>query len=102
MSEDTELVTLIATFRAVNGEDSRVLSLIKAYGEVVRQEPGNIFFDVYTERDDPHAFVIMEQYQNQEAFEQHLAGSKGKEFNTQLAPLVEGGGSELQFLRIAT
>ena len=102
MSADTQPVTLIATFRAVQGQDSKILSLIGAYGEAVRAEPGNIFFDIYTEHHDGHAFVIIERYANQHAFEQHLGGDKGKEFNQQLAPLVEGEGSQLQFLRIAT
>jgi quinol monooxygenase YgiN len=102
MSADTEPVTLIATFRAIEGQDSKVLSLIGEYGLAVRAEPGNIFFDIYTEHDDGHAFVIVERYSNQHAFDQHLAGDEGKVFNQQLAPMVEGEGSQLQFLRIAT
>jgi quinol monooxygenase YgiN len=61
-----------------------------------------ISFDIYTEHDDDHAFVIMERYSNQHAFDQHLAGDEGKVFNQRLAPMVEGEGSQLQFLRIAT
>ncbi len=99
MSKNTEPVTLIATFRAAAGQDSHVIS---AYGEVVRKEPGNIFFEIYTERDDRHAFVIIERYQNEQAFRKHLDGAEGTAFNLQLAPLVEGEGSELQFLRIAS
>jgi len=102
MSEETEPVTLIATFRAADGQDSTVARLIGAYGEVVRNEPGNIFFEIYTERDDSQAFVIIERYQNGQAFQQHLEGAEGKVFNEQLSPLVEGKGSELQFLRIAS
>ena len=102
MSENTEPVTLIATFRAVAGQDSHVFGLISAYGEVVRKEPGNIFFEIYTERDDRHAFVIIERYRNEQAFQRHLDGAEGTAFNLQLAPLVEGEGSELQFLRIAS
>lgn len=101
MPEDSEPVTLIATFRTVDGQESRVMQLITAYGEIVRSEPGNIFFDIYTERNDNLAFVIIERYRDQGAFDQHLGGDAGKEFNRQLAPLIEGDGSELLFLRIA-
>lgn len=100
MSHETEPVTLIARFRALEGQESLASSLIGAYGEVVRSEPGNVFFDIYTDRDDDRAFVIIERYRNEQGFHDHLNGAAGKEFNAKLAPLVEGGGSELQFLRI--
>lgn len=102
MAEQSEPVTLIATFRATSGQHETVLDLIGEYGKAVREEPGNIFFDIYTEQDDPHGFVIFEQYRDQNAFHEHLGGEKGQVFNQKLAPLVEGDGSELQFLRIAT
>lgn len=102
MTDDREPVTLIATFRAVEGQGTDVHRLITAYGDVVRSEPGNVFFDIYTDRDDSHSFVIVEQYQDQQAFEDHLGGDEGKAFNKVLGPLVEGGGSKLQFLRGAS
>jgi hypothetical protein len=43
MPQSAQPVTLIATFRAQQGHDSTVLSLISAYGDLVRAEPGNIF-----------------------------------------------------------
>lgn len=102
MAEQSEPVTLIATFRATSGQHETVLGLISEYGKAVRQEPGNIFFDIYTEQEDPHGFVIFEQYRDQSAFHAHLGGDTGKIFNETLAPLIEGDGSELQFLRIAS
>jgi quinol monooxygenase YgiN len=99
MTHDTEPVTLIATFRAMEGHASTVMTLISAYGEVVRREEGNLVFEIYTERDDSHAFVIFERYRDEAAFQAHLAGAEGTEFNARLTPLVAGGGSTLQFLR---
>lgn len=102
MTDDGEPVTLIARFRAADGQDTEVHRLITAYGNFVRREPGNVLFDIYTDRDDSHSFVIVEQYQDQQAFEDHLGGAEGKTFNKVLGPLVEGGGSKLQFLRGAS
>lgn len=101
MLDEAEPITLIATFKALSGRDAEVHRLISAYGEVVRSEPGNVFFDIYTDSDDSHSFVILEQYLDQRAFDHHLGGDEGKTFNQVLGPLVEGGGSELQFLRLA-
>ncbi len=100
MPGESEPITLIATFKALSGKGAQVHRLISAYGEVVRSEPGNVFFDIYTDSDDSHSFVIIERYLDQRAFDDHLGGEEGKAFNQVLGPLVEGGGSELQFLRL--
>ena len=102
MSAEAENVTLVARFRAKNGQHSRVSKLIRTYGEAVREEAGNIFFDIYTDREDSLAFVIIERYRDEAAFQAHLDGEKGKVFNQELGPLVEGSGSTLQFLRIVS
>jgi quinol monooxygenase YgiN len=102
MSAEAENVTLVARFRAKNGQDLTVSRLITKYGEAVRAEAGNIFFDIYTDREDSLAFVIIERYRDEAAFQAHLDGEKGKVFNQDLGPLVEGTGSELQFLRIVS
>jgi quinol monooxygenase YgiN len=98
MSADSNVVNLIATFRALPEQATRVEGLISAYADIVRQEPGNVIFEVYTDRDDPHAFIVVERYVDEDAFQAHLAGEAGKEFNAELTPLIEGGGSALQFL----
>jgi quinol monooxygenase YgiN len=91
-------VNLIATFRAKTGMAMTVRDLIVEYGGLVRDEPGNVFFEVYTNASDDAAFVIVERYVDQAAFDAHLFGEAGKEFNVALGDLIEGSGSELQFL----
>lgn len=98
MSEATTNVNLIATFRASSGNSQNVSKLICDYAAIVRQEPGCLLFEVYTDRDDLHQFVVVERYVDEEAFQAHLAGRAGHQFNAELTPLVEGGGSVLQFL----
>ena len=98
MSADHEEVNLVATFRAKAGHVDQVRDLIVNYGELVRAEPGNEFFEIYTDRDSHGDFVIVERYRDHAAFEQHLTAEVGKEFNRKLGPLIEGNGSELQFL----
>lgn len=98
MSSDVGNINLVATFRAQEGKTEDVRKLIVEYGHIVRDEPGNIFFHVYTDVDDPAQFVIIERYVDQAAFDAHLGAEVGKEFNRNLGPLIEGNGSELQFL----
>jgi quinol monooxygenase YgiN len=98
MSAPKGEINLIATFRAQDGQQGNVKNLIVEYGEIVRKEPGNVFFEIYTDTEDSKDFVIVERYQDQAAFDAHLSAGVGKEFNQKLQPLIEGSGSELQFL----
>jgi quinol monooxygenase YgiN len=98
VSHETENINLVATFRAAEGKTEAVRELIVEYGHIVRNEPGNIFFHVYTDADDDAEFVIIERYVDQAAFDAHLGAEVGKEFNRNLGPLIEGDGSQLQFL----
>jgi quinol monooxygenase YgiN len=98
MSTTKGEINLIATFRAKDGHQGNVKDLIVEYGELVRKEPGNVFFEIYTDTEDSKDFVIVERYQDQAAFDAHLSAGVGKEFNLKLQPLIEGSGSELQFL----
>lgn len=98
MSSSSGEINLIATFRSREGEANTVKDLIVEYGKLVRQEPGNIFFEIYTDTKDANDFVIVERYKDQAAFEAHLSAEVGKVFNGNLQPLIEGAGSELQFL----
>jgi len=98
MTTTDENINLVATFRAKAEAIDTVRDMIVAYGHVVRSEPGNIFFEIYTDVTDDAAFVIIERYENRQAFEAHLAGPEGAPFNAALGELIEGDGSELQFL----
>jgi quinol monooxygenase YgiN len=64
----------------------------------VRAEPGNLVFDPHTLVDEPRRWFVYEVYRDEEAFRDHVAADYGAAFNAELAPLVEGGGSQLTFL----
>jgi len=64
----------------------------------VRDEPGNVAFEVYTKAEDPRAYWIYEVYRDEDAFQAHLAAPYGGPFNAELADLIEEDGSVLTFL----
>ena len=72
--------------------------LIVDYGDFVRQEPEKVFFEIYSDSEEARQFVIVERYRDQEAFDAYLATQEGKAFNASLEPLIDGTGSQLQFL----
>ena len=94
----SEQIVLYAEFTARPGERAGVGDLIRSYADVVRAEPGNIVFDVYTRTDAPDRFVVFEVYRDQAAFDAHISAADGAAFNDALGPLIVGGASELSFL----
>ncbi|WP_338783650.1 putative quinol monooxygenase [Streptomyces sp. DG1A-41] len=90
--------TLLAEFTAREGAEDEVTRLILEYAEKVREEEGNLAFDVYTKEASPRAYWIFEVYRDEDAFQAHLKAPYGGPFNTALAPLIEEDASVLTFL----
>jgi quinol monooxygenase YgiN len=90
--------TLFAEFTAREGAEGEVARLLREYAKKVREEEGNLVFDVYTKASHPRAFWIFEVYRDEDAFQAHLKAPYGGPFNTALAPLIEEDASVLTFL----
>ncbi|MBB6420867.1 putative quinol monooxygenase [Streptomyces sp. AK010] len=90
--------TLLAEFTAREGAEDEVARMIVEYAEKVRQEDGNLAFDVYTKEANPRAYWIFEAYRDEDAFQAHLKAPYGGPFNTALSPLIEEDASVLTFL----
>lgn len=90
--------TLLAEFTAREGAEDEVARLIRDYALKVREEEGNLVFDVYTKAAAPRAFWIFEAYRDEDAFQAHLKAPYGGPFNAALVPLIEEDASVLTFL----
>ncbi|MGW2638404.1 putative quinol monooxygenase [Streptomyces sp. NPDC001348] len=90
--------SLLAEFTAREGAEDEVARLIRDYAREVRQEAGNLAFDVYTKASAPRAYWIFEVYRDEEAFQAHLEAPYGGPFNAALVPLIEEDASVLTFL----
>ena len=99
MPRTEQQVVLSAEFTAERDSADRAEALLRDYAETVRAEPGNVVFDVYRRDEQPDRFFVFEIYRDRAAFETHLAGTAGREFNAALSPRIVEDGSELNFLR---
>lgn len=90
--------TLLAEFTAREGAQDEVSRLIREYALKVREEEGNLVFDVYTKESEPRAYWIFEVYRDEDAFQAHLNAPYGGPFNAALTPLIEEDASVLTFL----
>ncbi|MDQ0798107.1 putative quinol monooxygenase [Streptomyces sp. B1I3] len=90
--------TLLAEFTVLPGSEERVAELVRDYAVRVREEPGNVVFEVYTKELDHLAYWIFEVYADEAAFQAHLAAPYGPPFNATLQPLIQEKESLLTFL----
>ncbi|MFF1596910.1 putative quinol monooxygenase [Streptomyces mirabilis] len=90
--------TLLAEFTAREGAEDEVARLIRDYARTVREEEGNLAFDVYTKAANPRGYWIFEVYRDEDAFKTHLDAPYGALFNAALTPLIEEDASVLTFL----
>jgi quinol monooxygenase YgiN len=91
--------TLYAEFTVKRGNEARVAEMMRELTALVRQEPGNVVFDPYTEEADPNRYFVFEVYDDEAAFHAHISADYGARFNAELADLIEGDASELTSLR---
>ncbi|MEU3608742.1 antibiotic biosynthesis monooxygenase family protein [Streptomyces sp. NPDC035033] len=93
-----EKKSLPAEFTVRPGNEERVARLVREYAARVREEPGNLAFEVYTKESDPSAYWIFEAYTGEAAFQEHVAAPYGPPFNLALQPLIQEKESLLTFL----
>lgn len=87
---------LYAQMKAVQGQQEFVAQALTKMAENVRQEPGNVRFEVFTLPDG--TFHVEETYKDEAAFQAHMGTQHGKDFNASIVDKVEGGASTVVFL----
>lgn len=92
---------LYAEFTSRPGSEHRLGALVAQLTQDVRAEVGNVRFDAFVRSEDARQYVVFEVYQDEEAFQAHLASAHCHVFNEQIAALVEGSGSTLHGLEAA-
>jgi quinol monooxygenase YgiN len=62
---------LAAKWTAQPGQEDEVLDHVLALIEPSRAEPGNLFYQLHRDPENPRAFFFYEQYADQDAFRAH-------------------------------
>lgn len=89
---------LYAEFTAKPGHEAETSRLILEFADVVRQEPGNLRFEVYVRSDDTSRFFVFEQYRDEAAFQAHLNAPAGAVLNEALEHHIVEPHSQLTLL----
>lgn len=94
----SEPVTLYAEFTALPGHEVDVRSLVAGLTTQVRDEPGNVLFLVHHRSDNPSAYIIYEEYRDQDAFDAHISAEHTTRFNAELGTHITEPRSQLSWL----
>jgi quinol monooxygenase YgiN len=62
-----------ATWKAKDGEEDRILDVIRTMAPLSREEDKNIAYQAQVSRDDPRTFFLYELYADEEGYEDHKA-----------------------------
>lgn len=87
--------TVIATVKAVAGQEEKLASMINDLAQLVRKDAGTVKFEVYRHCDDKGAFQFLEAYDDEDAFQEHLRAEHVQKFNEALKDIAEGGASHV-------
>ncbi|MGB0098691.1 MAG: putative quinol monooxygenase [Nocardioides sp.] len=64
-----------ATWKAKEGEESRVEEVIRKMTPLSRAEEANLFYQAQISPEDPRTFFLYEQYTDEAGYEAHKASS---------------------------
>lgn len=67
------MINVLATYHVAEGNEEKVAELLREYIGLTRAEPGCVTFNAHRSNDDPAVFVLYEQYEDQAAFDAHVA-----------------------------
>jgi quinol monooxygenase YgiN len=68
--------------------DPRVATMLKRLAEASRQDEGNVRFDVLQHMMRANHFTVIETWQNQKAFDAHVAAAHTKQYRDELQPMT--------------
>ena len=68
--------------------NAQVPVLLRRLADASRLEPGNARFDVLQHTMRANHFTVIETWQNQKAFDQHVAAAHTKQYRDELAPMT--------------
>jgi quinol monooxygenase YgiN len=79
-----------ANWRAKSGAEAEVRDAIRKLTPISRQEPGNRFYQAYQDPAEPSIFRLFEIYDDEPAYQAHVASEHFKEYGFgQAIPLLE-------------
>jgi quinol monooxygenase YgiN len=80
----------ISEINILPAEMKGVPKMFHAMASEMRREPGLIQLTITQEVGEPYNYTVIEQWQDQDALNTHMASNEAKAFNQDLQPLLSG------------
>jgi quinol monooxygenase YgiN len=82
------MIALIATMKIAEGKEAEFEAVFKRLAAVVRQEPGNLGYQLCKSREG--GYKVLEMYQDEAALAAHINSDHLKAFRPELGPTMAG------------
>lgn len=79
---------LIAHMHLEEKEADAFEETFREHARASRAKPGNLFFYLVREQDDPTKYSTMEAWENMDYFDQHVADEEHEAFQEKLQPVL--------------
>jgi quinol monooxygenase YgiN len=84
------MIALIATMNLVEGKEAEFEAVFKKLAARVREEPGNLCYQLCKSRGEGGAYKVLEMYQDEAALAAHRNGDHLKAFRPELGATMNG------------
>ncbi len=88
--ETPDLLTVVATMRALPGKEGELRELLESLVEPTRAETGCVAYALHQGTQDPAAFVFVEYWTGQEALDAHLGAAHLQAALPRIPELLDG------------
>ena len=95
-----ELLTVIATMRALPGKEQELRDALVALVEPTSREDGYVNYDLHQGVEDPALFCFYENWESGDALDAHLQTPHLTDFAGRLDELLDGGADGLVIRRV--
>lgn len=84
------MIVVVSTLNVQPGSEQQAEAILIELARHSTAEAGNLLFIIHRSTEDPHRFLLYEQYDAQDSFDLHLTSPHfARYFKGELLPLVE-------------
>ena len=84
------MITVIAKLPIMEGKMEEALGEFKVLMSKVAEEEGTVLYSLNKDKSNPNTLVVVEQYNDKDAFKFHSSTPYFKEFFAKIASFIEG------------
>ncbi|MDY6898318.1 MAG: putative quinol monooxygenase [Cyanobacteriota bacterium] len=92
-------IRVVATITAQSGKENQVKSVLSNLVHPTHQEPGCLHYELLQNKDDSSQFVMVEEWETQNALDKHATAPHTKAAESKMETLIATSPPDVRFYR---